>query len=158
MKGKKVKEKKEKGGEDKREKEKKDKEKREKGEKKKKKKEDKEDGERTIRGKGKKERKEDKDKREKRERREKRAKEKENEATLRLSSSSFEAGSLTENLEYADNTQTLGGKKHSILGLGLSFRSSMRLPSVRSGSTASSIFLQPNRPSLDALGSRAKER
>ena len=158
MKGKKVKEKKEKGGEDKREKEKKDKEKREKGEKKKKKKEDKEDGEGTIRGKGKKERKEDKDKREKRERREKRAKEKENEATLRLSSSSFEAGSLTENLEYADNTQTLGGKKHSILGLGLSFRSSMRLPSVRSGSTASSIFLQPNRPSLDALGSRAKER
>lgn len=168
IKGKKAKEKKEKGGEDKREKkekrgedkrekkDKKDKEKREKGEKKKKKKEqkvDKENGEGTIREKGKKERKEDKDKREKRE---KRAREKENEATLRLSSSSFEAGSLTENLEYADNTQTLGGRKYSILGL--SFRSSMRLPSVRSGSTASSIFLQPNRPSLDALGSRAKER
>lgn len=155
-------EKREKGGEDKRgkreKKEKKDKEKGEKGEKKKKKREqkvDKEKGEGTIRGKGKKERKEDNDKREKRE---KRARENENEATLRLSSSSFEAGSLTESLECTDNTQTLGGRKYSILGLGLSFRSSMRLPSVRSSSTASSIFLQPNCPSLDALGSRAKER
>jgi len=164
IKGKKAKEKKEKGGDDKRERkekggegkrDKKDKKDKERGEKKKKKKEQKEareNGEGTIRGKGKKERKEDKNKREKR------AREEENEATLRLSSSSFEAGSLTESLEYADSTQTLGRRKQSILGLALSFRSSMRLPSVRSGSTASSIFLQPNRPSLDALGSRAKER
>lgn len=162
VKGKKEKERKEKGGEkkdkDKREKggedkgQKKDKDKKEKRGKKRERKEVKESREGTLLLTSKRERKEDKEKREKR------GREKKNEATLCLSSSSFEAGSLTESPDHADNTQTLRRKKHSILGLGLSFQSSVRLPSARSGSTTSSIFLQPNRPSLDALGSRAKER
>lgn len=60
-------------------------------------------------------------------------------STLRLSSSSFEAGALTASPGPApaahlqarlgvDNSQTLGVKKRSILGLGLP--STMRLPSL----------------------------
>jgi serine/arginine repetitive matrix protein 2 len=56
--------------------------------------------------------------------------------TIRLSTSSFEAGALTASPEV---NKTLGRKKHSILGLGLT--STMRLPTVRNGSTASSIPL-----------------
>ena len=54
--------------------------------------------------------------------------------TIRQSTSSFEAGALTASPEV---NKTLGRKKHSILGLGLP--STMRLPAVRNGSTASSI-------------------
>ena len=54
--------------------------------------------------------------------------------TIRQSTSSFEAGALTASPEV---NKTLGRKKHSILGLGLP--STMRLPTVRNGSTASSI-------------------
>lgn len=54
--------------------------------------------------------------------------------TVRLSTSSFEAGALTASPEV---NKTLGRKKHSILGLGLP--STMRLQTVRNGSTASSI-------------------
>jgi serine/arginine repetitive matrix protein 2 len=66
-------------------------------------------------------------------------KEKENEkekdkATLRYSGSSFEAGALTASPEKASLRLK---EKKSILGLGLP--STMRLPSMRSGSTASSI-------------------
>jgi len=53
--------------------------------------------------------------------------------TVRLSSSSFEVGGLTASPEAP---KTIGPKKHSILGLGLP--STMRLPTVRAGSTASS--------------------
>jgi serine/arginine repetitive matrix protein 2 len=54
--------------------------------------------------------------------------------TIRQSTSSFEAGALTASPEVS---KTLGRKKHSIMGLGLP--STMRLPTVRNGSTASSI-------------------
>ncbi|KXN81385.1 hypothetical protein AN958_04774 [Leucoagaricus sp. SymC.cos] len=113
----------------------------------------------TLREKEKKERKE---KKEKRERKEEKVKEKEKERketsarTLRLSTSSFEAGALTSP---GPEPQTLGKKKRSILGLGIGLPSSIRLPPVRNGSTASSI-LQPttNTLSVDGLGTRAKER
>ncbi|KAF8996426.1 hypothetical protein BDQ17DRAFT_1364415 [Cyathus striatus] len=69
-------------------------------------------------------------------------------ATLRLSTSSFEAGALTASPVPSKlappAAQTLGKKKHSILGLGLP--SSMRLPNMRSGSTASSIVVNPPNP------------
>ncbi|KAL1747929.1 hypothetical protein HDZ31DRAFT_60801 [Schizophyllum fasciatum] len=58
-------------------------------------------------------------------------------APRHLSTSSFEAGALSTSPEKIENTKTLGAKKRSILGLGLP--SSMRLPTVRGGSTASSI-------------------
>ncbi|KAK7047178.1 hypothetical protein VNI00_006844 [Paramarasmius palmivorus] len=58
-------------------------------------------------------------------------------STLRNSSSSFEAGHLTASPHPDAKAQSLGKKKRSILGLGLP--STMRLPTVRSGSTASSI-------------------
>ncbi|ESK93500.1 hypothetical protein Moror_1670 [Moniliophthora roreri MCA 2997] len=58
-------------------------------------------------------------------------------STIRNSSSSFEAGALTASPHPDAKTQSLGKKKRSILGLGLP--STMRLPSVRSGSTTSSI-------------------
>lgn len=58
-------------------------------------------------------------------------------APRHLSTSSFEAGALSTSPEKIENTKTLGLKKRSILGLGLP--SSMRLPTVRGGSTASSI-------------------
>ena len=53
-------------------------------------------------------------------------------ASAHLSSSSFEVGALTT----PEAPKTLGPKKHHILGLGLP--STMRLPTVRAGSTASS--------------------
>ncbi|KAF9527941.1 hypothetical protein CPB83DRAFT_855475 [Crepidotus variabilis] len=59
---------------------------------------------------------------------------KEKSQTLRMSSSSFEVGHLSASPEVP---KTLGTKKHSILGLGLP--ASMRLPTMRGGSTASSI-------------------
>ena len=55
--------------------------------------------------------------------------------TLRVSTSSFEVGALTASSP--EQQKTLGPKKHSILGLGLP--STMRLPNMRGGSTASSI-------------------
>ncbi|KAF8814601.1 hypothetical protein BYT27DRAFT_7249906 [Phlegmacium glaucopus] len=66
--------------------------------------------------------------------------------TVRLSSSSFEVGGLTASPEA---TKTLGLKKPNILGLGLP--STMRLPTVRAGSTASSNILPvSNRLSVDS--------
>jgi serine/arginine repetitive matrix protein 2 len=56
--------------------------------------------------------------------------------TMRISTSSFEVGHLSASPEA---TKTLGTKKHSILGLGLP--STMRLPRIRGGSTASSVIL-----------------
>ncbi|KAG6330873.1 hypothetical protein ID866_8216 [Astraeus odoratus] len=58
--------------------------------------------------------------------------------TIRYSGSSFEAGALTASPAGSKtDSKSLGKKKASILGLGLP--STMRLPSSRSGSTASSI-------------------
>ncbi|KAF8629007.1 hypothetical protein AX17_005863 [Amanita inopinata Kibby_2008] len=71
-------------------------------------------------------------KKEKKEKKERKEKERA-EQTLRLSTSSFEAGHLSP---LKDGVQTLG-RKVSILGLGLP--SSMRLPTMRGGSTASSV-------------------
>ena len=67
------------------------------------------------------------------EKKKKKSTKKEKAQTVRLSSSSFEVGGLTASPEAK---KTLGPKKHNILGLGLP--STMRLPTVRSGSTASS--------------------
>ncbi|KAF8959872.1 hypothetical protein BDZ97DRAFT_1666634 [Flammula alnicola] len=64
-------------------------------------------------------------------------KEKEKAQTVRQSSSSFEVGALTAS-PGSDAAKTLGPKKRSILGLGLGLPSTVRLPSVRAGSTASS--------------------
>lgn len=132
----------------------------EKKEKKKELREGKENRDGTLREKrDRKEKKDKKDKREKDKREKKEKKErKESDGTLRLSTSSFEAGSLTASPEQVENTQTLGKKKRSILGIGLGLPSSMRLPTARGGSTTSSIFLQPNRPSVEGLGNRPKER
>ena len=58
--------------------------------------------------------------------------------TFRLSSSSFEIGTASPMPK--EKGKTLGKKKHSILGLGLPSNMSMRLPTVRSGSTASSVL------------------
>ncbi|KAG1727136.1 hypothetical protein EDB19DRAFT_1914356 [Suillus lakei] len=63
-------------------------------------------------------------------------KDKDKAATARYSGSSFEAGALSASPDKNTCRATLG-KKKSILGLGLP--STMRLPSMRSGSTASSI-------------------
>ncbi|KAF9235707.1 hypothetical protein BU15DRAFT_89481 [Melanogaster broomeanus] len=58
--------------------------------------------------------------------------------TNRCSGSSFEAGALTASPTRSNiDSKSLGKKKASILGLGLP--STMRLPSSRSGSTASSV-------------------
>ena len=58
--------------------------------------------------------------------------------TIRYSGSSFEAGALSASPAGSKHeSRSLGKKKASILGLGLP--STMRLPSSRSGSTASSI-------------------
>lgn len=54
----------------------------------------------------------------------------------RYSSSSFEAGALTASPEAG---HSLGQRKRSVLGIGLGLPSSMRLPTVRGGSTASSV-------------------
>lgn len=101
-----------------------------------------------------------KDKKQRKEKKERREREKkEKEATLRVSKSSIEAGSLPEGPEQAtENAQALGKKKRSILALGLGLPSSIRLPSARSGSTTSSIFLQPNRQTADDFGTKPKER
>ncbi|KAJ3972631.1 hypothetical protein EV361DRAFT_970780 [Lentinula raphanica] len=67
---------------------------------------------------------------------------------IRNSGSSFEAGALTTS---PDPRASLGKKKRSILGLGLP--STMRLPTVRSGSTTSSIGVgnaDNNRLSVDS--------
>ncbi|KAG6865214.1 hypothetical protein C0991_004415 [Blastosporella zonata] len=76
-------------------------------------------------------------------------------ATLRLSTSSFEIGAPTPMPK--EKAQTLGKKKHSILGLGLPSTMTMRLPSVRNGSSASSIgpsvpppLPNPSRLSVDS--------
>ncbi|KAF8425040.1 hypothetical protein L210DRAFT_3489659 [Boletus edulis BED1] len=63
--------------------------------------------------------------------------------TIRYSGSSFEAGALTASPAASkDETKSLGKKKASILGLG--WPSTVRLPSSRSGSTASSIVVANN--------------
>ena len=83
---------------------------------------------------------------EKKKKKKKSTKEKEKAQTVRLSSSSFEVGALTASPEAK---KTLEPKKHSILGLGLP--STLRLATVRSGSTASSnIAPVTNRLSLDS--------
>ena len=56
--------------------------------------------------------------------------------TMRISTSSFEVGHLSASPVVP---KTLGSKKHSILGLGLP--STIRLPRMRGGSTASSLNL-----------------
>lgn len=72
----------------------------------------------------------------------------------RHSTSSFEVGTLLS-LERESGVHTLGKKKHSVLGMGLSLPSSMRL---RSGSTASSIFPQSHQLFVEPLGNQAKRR
>ncbi|KAL4064764.1 hypothetical protein V8B97DRAFT_2010772 [Scleroderma yunnanense] len=60
--------------------------------------------------------------------------------TIRYSGSSFEAGALTASPAASKtDSRSLGKRKTSILGLGLP--STMRLPSSRNGSTASSIVV-----------------
>jgi hypothetical protein len=71
--------------------------------------------------------------------------------TIHLSTSSFEAGALTASPEV---NKTLGRKKHSILGLGLT--PTVRLPTVHNGSTASPgftvhIFPDASRPYLSRV-------
>jgi len=61
--------------------------------------------------------------------------------TFRLSSSSFEIGTASPMPK--EKEKTLGKKKHSILGLGLPSSMTMRLPTVRSGSTTSSVMAPP---------------
>ncbi|KAL0062368.1 hypothetical protein AAF712_010779 [Marasmius tenuissimus] len=73
---------------------------------------------------------------------EKKGKEKEKGKPVRSSGSSFEIGAASPN---PASKQSLGKKKRSILGLGLP--STMRLPNVRSGSTASSISANGHLPS-----------
>ncbi|KAL1696581.1 hypothetical protein GGG16DRAFT_85014 [Schizophyllum commune] len=78
-------------------------------------------------------------------------------APRHLSTSSFEAGALSASPEKIENTKTLGARKRSILGLGLP--SSMRLPTVRGGSTASSIgpaagLKDNNRLSVESAAAR----
>lgn len=74
--------------------------------------------------------------------------------TVRLSSSSFEVGGLTASPEA---TKTLGPKKHNILGLGLP--STMRLPTVRAGSTASSnVVPVSNRLFVDSATMLSRNR
>ncbi|KAG2365179.1 hypothetical protein BDR07DRAFT_1470529 [Suillus spraguei] len=89
----------------------------------------------------KKKKKKDKDQSKEKEKGKKKEKEKEKEkdraATIRYSGSSFEAGTLSPSPDKNDSRTTLG-KKKSILGLGLP--STIRLPSMRSGSAASSIL------------------
>ncbi|OJA11619.1 hypothetical protein AZE42_05475 [Rhizopogon vesiculosus] len=81
-------------------------------------------------------------------------KEKHKAATMRYSGSSFEAGALTASPAKDANSRTLLSKKKSILGLGLP--STIRLPSRRNGSTASSIVAaqmqtsNSSRPSVDS--------
>ncbi|KAF8060726.1 hypothetical protein FPV67DRAFT_304096 [Lyophyllum atratum] len=68
-------------------------------------------------------------------------KEKEAAQTIRMSSSSFEIGAASPMPK--DKSKSLGKKKNSILGLGLPSTMSgmtMRLPTVRGGSTASSVM------------------
>ncbi|KAF9219060.1 hypothetical protein BS17DRAFT_439592 [Gyrodon lividus] len=71
---------------------------------------------------------------------------------MRYSGSSFEAGALTASpARSKTDSKSLGKKKASILGLGLP--STMRLPSSRSGSTASSVVAAntvSNRLSVDS--------
>ncbi|KAH7884200.1 hypothetical protein F5I97DRAFT_1671717 [Phlebopus sp. FC_14] len=71
---------------------------------------------------------------------------------IRYSGSSFEAGALTASPAASNrDSRSLGMKKASILGLGLP--STMRLPSSRSGSTASSVLAGntgPSRLSVDS--------
>ena len=99
--------------------------------------------------------KKDKDQPEAKKKKKKKDKEKEKERvkeTIRYSGSSFEAGSLTASPEMPKTgSKSLGKKKTSILGLGLP--STIRLPSSRSGSTASSVVVANNfgkRPSVDS--------
>lgn len=82
----------------------------------------------------KKKKKKDKDKDQRKEKEKER--EKDEAATIRYSGSSFEAGALSASPD-RDASRVSLKKKKSILGLGLP--STMRLPSMRSGSTASSI-------------------
>jgi len=73
---------------------------------------------------------------------------KKSKAPVRSSTSSFEAGALTASPEAA---KTLGTKKRSVLGLGLGLPSTMRLPNVRHGSSASSLAIpDSNRLSADS--------
>ncbi|KAG2134191.1 uncharacterized protein EDB93DRAFT_1173064 [Suillus bovinus] len=92
-----------------------------------------------------------KDKGQNKEKEKEKRKEKEKAATVRYSGSSFEAGALSASPDKNAGRATLG-KKKSILGLGLP--STMRLPSMRSGSTSSSIVAaqmqSSNKPSADS--------
>lgn len=82
----------------------------------------------------------------KKKKKKKETKEKDKAQTVRISTSSFEVGALTASPEARKTeTQTLGKKKLSILGLGLP--SSMR---IRSGSTASSLALGNSHPPVSS--------
>ncbi|KAJ8520630.1 hypothetical protein ONZ45_g2582 [Pleurotus djamor] len=81
---------------------------------------------------------------------EKESKEKKKSETLRVSTSSFEVGALSPAKSVRPPTfddgslkapQTLGKKRSTLLGIGLPSTMTMRLPSVRSGSNASSILV-----------------
>ncbi|RDB27260.1 hypothetical protein Hypma_004359 [Hypsizygus marmoreus] len=94
-----------------------------------------------------------KKKRTKKKEKEKEDMEKDRAQTLRLSTSSFEVGAASPMPK--EKTKSLGKKKHSILGLGLPSTMgamTMRLPTVRNGSTASSVVAPPanNRLSVES--------
>ncbi|KAF8878425.1 hypothetical protein BD779DRAFT_1663807 [Infundibulicybe gibba] len=89
----------------------------------------------------------------KKKKKEKKEKEKEKAQTVRNSSSSFEVGALTAS---PDGSKTLGKKKHSIMGLGLP--STVRIPTVRAGSTASSAVATTNRLSVESAVRMGRDR
>ena len=78
---------------------------------------------------------------------------KETTQTVRLSSSSFEVGGLTASPEAP---KTIAPKKHGILGLGLP--STIRLPTVRASSTASTVAPVVNRLSADSANILSRNR
>ncbi|KAF7437378.1 hypothetical protein PC9H_004217 [Pleurotus ostreatus] len=125
----------------------------------------------SVKGEGKKEKrdKEKKDKKgtvkkskdkasEKEKKKEKKSKEKSQ--TLRVSTSSFEVGALSPARSLRPpvshdgslkEPKSLGKKRSTLLGLGLPSTMTMRLPSVRGGSNASSILVNGNNPPSNTL-------
>ncbi|KAF5376919.1 hypothetical protein D9615_007315 [Tricholomella constricta] len=112
----------------------------------------KEEGKKKKKKEKEKEGEEGKKKKKKKDKEKEKEKEKETAQTIRMSTSSFEIGAASP--MPTEKTKSLGRKKHSILGLGLPSTMgamTMRLPNVRSGSTASSVVAPPvNRLSVDS--------
>ncbi|KAL4261714.1 hypothetical protein AB1N83_006845 [Pleurotus pulmonarius] len=118
-----------------------------------------------VKGEGKKEKKDkkgsvkkSKDKGSEKSKKEKKSKEKSQ--TLRVSTSSFEVGALSPARSLRPpvshdgslkEPKSLGKKRSTLLGLGLPSTMTMRLPSVRGGSNASSILVNGSNPPSNTL-------